>query len=350
MVVRRDHAGAVLHLAVRERGAVLDHQHHLALEQLGLVDEQRAVGADDNRLRVARLDVRLDHVDPLLRGALDLVDDHHVGAQQVHLARVIQELVPRPVRVDDHDLEVRLVERQVVVPAVPDDDVGLLLRLGEDRAVVDAGIDDDPLDDVGLVLLALLDGALVPVHVLERREALDLLLHEVAVRHRVPDDRELLAHLEQDVGHPAGGLALPAARADRADRDDREPALDHRPVRADQLEVGPRGEHDARLVHQILVRHVGVREDHQLDALLLDELLELLLVIDRDALGVERAGELGRILASLDVRDLRRRERDHLVVLVLAVDAVEVVEIPAGRPHDENLRPLHTHTSASFIK
>ena len=40
-----------------------------------------------------------------------------------------------------------------------------------------------------LVLLALLDGALVPVEVLHRGEALHLLLHQVAVGHGVPDRR-----------------------------------------------------------------------------------------------------------------------------------------------------------------
>jgi hypothetical protein len=95
-----------------------------------------------------------------------------VGSLEVRLAREVGELVARPVRVDDGDVEVGLVERRVVVAAVPDDDVRFLLGLAEDRLVVDAGVDDVARGDVRLVLLALLDGALVLIEVLDGGEAL----------------------------------------------------------------------------------------------------------------------------------------------------------------------------------
>ena len=66
------------------------------------------------------------------------------------------------------DVEVRPVERQVVVPTVPEQDVALLLGLLEDRSVVDARVHDRAGVDVGLVLLPFLDR--LAVEVLERLE------------------------------------------------------------------------------------------------------------------------------------------------------------------------------------
>ncbi len=63
------------------------------------------------------------------------------------------------------DVQVRLVERQVVVTAIPDDDVGLFFCLAEDALIVHAGIDDDAPVQMGLVLFALFNGTLVYVHV-----------------------------------------------------------------------------------------------------------------------------------------------------------------------------------------
>jgi hypothetical protein len=84
-------------------------------------------------------------------------------------------------------------EGRVVVAPVPDDHVRLLLGPLEDGAVVDPGEDDVPLREVRLVLLALLDGRIGRVEVLVALEALDGLLREVAVGHRVPEDCDALA-------------------------------------------------------------------------------------------------------------------------------------------------------------
>ena len=122
---------------------------------------------------------------PRDRRCVDLVHDADVGHAQVGLARVVARLVPRPVRVDDDEVQVRPDERRVVVAAVPEDHVGLLLGRVEDRRVVDPGEDDVALGQVRLVLLALLDRAVVGGEVLVAAEALDGLLRQVAVRHRM---------------------------------------------------------------------------------------------------------------------------------------------------------------------
>jgi hypothetical protein len=96
-------------------------------------------------------------------------------------------------------------------------------------------------------------------------------------------------------------------------------------------------------VHDLLVAHVAVREHDRVDLELSDEGLELLLGPDRDALGVARAGEGRRVATIRDAGDLRRGERDHLDARCIPVDDVEVVEVPAGGPHDQHAFGAHDH-------
>ncbi len=201
--------------------------------------------------------------------------------------------MPGPVGVGDDDLEVGLVEGEVVVAAVPEDDVGFLLGLAEDGPVVDAGVDDDAVVDVGLVLLALLDRALVLVEVGVGGEALDLLLDEVAVGHRVADGDDAAALLLEDRATLRLVWLLPE------------------PVRTAQTETtglrlliivssGPRrtklapgGQDLGGLVHDVFVGEVAVGEDDVVDLVAGDELVELGLGLDRDALR-DRASRPGR--------------------------------------------------------
>ena len=278
-------------------------------------------------------------------GRVDLVEDDGVGEPQVDLAGVVHEAVAGTVRVGDGDVQVGGVEAEVVVAAVPEDDVGFLLGLAHDGLVVDAGVDHVAGHDVRLVLFHLLDGALVLLEVVEGRVALHALGDEVAVRHGVTDADDLLAGLAQHGLDLARGLALAGAGAHGADGDHRLGALDHDLVRAHQHEVGAERVHQRRAVHDVLVGHVGVGEDDDFDAVLLDELGHLGLVVDRDAVRVVRTGELGRVLAVVDVRDLRGREGDDLVLLPLAEVGVEVVEVATRGSHDEDFGSLcHAHS------
>ena len=55
----------------------------------------------------------------------------------------------------------------------------------------------------------------------------------------------------------------------------------------------------------------------------------------------ELAGELRRIDAAVDVRDLRCRECDNVVLGATPIDDVEVVEVAAGRAGDQHPRASH---------
>ncbi len=164
------------------------------------------------------------------------------------------------------------------------------------------------------------------------------------------DRHDPLAGLAQHRLHLAAGLALARPGAHRADGDHRLRALDHGVVGPEQTEVGPQGVGERRAVHDVLVGHVAVGEHDLLDAVLLHELRHLGLVAGRDAVGVQPAGQLGGVLAVLDVRDLGRGERHDLVLLVVAEVGVEVVEVAPRSSHDEDFRAFgHAHSCGLWV-
>jgi hypothetical protein len=240
---RRDHRGAVLHLTVRERRAVLDAEHPLALDANAvLLDLDRRRREHDLGVRVVLPDRGEHRFEPFLRRAVDLVDDADVGQPQVRLAGVVPQFVPRSMGVDDRQVQRRPYEGRVVVAAVPEDHVGLALGRAEDRLVVDAGEDEVALGEVRLVLLALLDRAVGRVEVLVALEPLHRLPCEVAVGHGVAEDGDAPPRVVQERGDPSRRLALPRARANGADRDDRLRRGQHRLGGREQPERRARGQ------------------------------------------------------------------------------------------------------------
>ena len=248
------------------------------------LDLEWRVGEHDLRARRVRAD-RLEHrIDSFLRRAVHLVDDADVGHAEVRLTRVVAQLVPWAVGIDDDDVEVGLDERRVVVAAVPEDHVGFLFRRAQDLLVVDAGEDEVSLGEMRLVLLTLLDRRIGGFEVLVVLEALHCLFREISVRHRVAKDGDLLAGLAEQLGDAPGGLALAGPGADRTDRDGGLARNEHRLARRDQTERGAGGERTRADVHHVLVRHVRVGEDDVVDLMLADEFLERGLGQDRNSL------------------------------------------------------------------
>ena len=333
---------AVRHLAVCQCRTVFDCEHALARD-LGCValDLERRVCEHHLRARRIRVDRLENRIDSFLRRAVHLVDDADVRHAEVRLARVVAQLVPWAVRIDDDDVEVGLDERRVVIAAVPQDHVGFLFRRAQDLLVVDAGEDEVSFGEMWLVLLALLDRRIGGFEVLVALEALHGLFREISVRHRMPEDGDLLAGLAEEFGGSPGGLALAGSGADRADRDGRLARSEHRLARRDQAVRSARRERTRADVHHVLVRHVRVGEDDVVDLMLPHELLERGLGQDRNPFRIQRPGELGRIPAPVDVRDLRRGEGDHLALGPVPIDEVEVVKVASGSAGDQHPCPGH---------
>ena len=338
---RRHDARTECHAAVGERRAVFDHRDTPARDLAALESERRA-GQDDSGPRVHGRHVGSDLGDLLGRCGVDLVDDHHIGHADVDLARVEVHLVAGAERVGYGDEQVGLVEREVVVAAVPQDNVGLRLGLAQDGLVVDAGVEDAAGVEVRLVFLSFLDRGLVAIEIGVGGVALDPLRHEVAVGHRMAHDHDLETLLLEQLRQVARGLALARAGARGARGHDWLGARQHRPRRPEQLEVGPAGECPAGGVHDVLVGHVAVGEDHEVDLLVGEQVLQLGLGHDLNAVRIERPGQLHGIAAPGDARNLSGRGKRHdLDARVVAVDDVEVMEVAPSGPHDHHTSAIH---------
>ena len=157
------------------------------------------------------------------------------------------------------------------------------------------------------------------------------------------DQRNPQPGFQQDGTDVPARLALAASGAHSTDRDHRLGASEHRGPRAEQGEVRARGEDGRRLVHHLAMRDVGVGEDDLVHAPAGDERRELVLRTDRDPVRIAGSGQRRRVYAIGDARDLRRGEREHLDVRIVAVHDVEVVKVaPAGTHHDH---AAHHHSS-----
>src|ERR1044072_6579761 len=86
--------------------------------------------------------------------------------------------------IGDHDLQVGLEKRRVIVAAVPENQVRFLLGTKEDGFVIDSGINHGSVHDVGFVLLALLERALVFLRAGKSCEPLTRLVVKIGVGHR----------------------------------------------------------------------------------------------------------------------------------------------------------------------
>ena len=176
-------------------------------------------------------------------------------------------------------------------------------------------------------------------------EALAGLFGQVAVGHRMAYQNGLPAETLQDAGEIAGGLRLADAGPHRGDRDHRLLRLEHRAPSRAHAEVWSPGGYLGGAVHHVFVLDVGVGEPDLVDVVSLDELPQLGFRPDRHPVGVELAGELGRVDAFVDVGDLCRSEGDHLIAGVVAKERVEVVEVPPGGAHDDDLGATHFFSS-----
>ena len=87
-----------------------------------------------------------------------------------------------------------------------------------------------------------------------------------------------------------------------------------------------------RPVHHVLVGDVGIGEDDLVDLLVVDEIAELLLGVDRDPVRIAPPGERRQVGPTGDAGDLGRGEGDDLDLGIVAVNDIEVVEVAASAP------------------
>ena len=112
----------------------------------------------------------------------------------------------------------------------------------------------------------------------------------------------------------------------------------HRAPRAEQHEVGAGGQGAGGQMHHGGMRDVAVGEHDLVHLLPPADGLEVGLVLDRDPVGIARAGQGGRVATVAGAGDLGPGEGDDVGGGVVAVDHVEVVEVAPRRSQDENAR------------
>ena len=126
-----------------------------------------------------------------------------------------------------------------LLPPSHSDDVGLVPGRGGDGGVIDAGEHDAAGGDVGLVFLALLDGAIGGVEIGAGGEALHPLAQQIAIGHGMADHGHRAAAGAEMAREMARGLRLAAAGAHRRHGDHRPGEGDHGARRPGRMKSAP---------------------------------------------------------------------------------------------------------------
>jgi hypothetical protein len=108
-----------------------------------------------------------------------------------------------------------------------------------------------------------------------------------------------------------------------------------------QREVCAGGVDHCADVHDCGVRHVTVCENALVRVQFLNQLLQVLLRVNGNAVRVEASRERGRVLAAGYVGDLRRGERHDVIRGIVSVKSIEVVEVAPGGADDNYSALLH---------
>ena len=232
--------------------------------------------------------------------------------------------------------QIRLHKGEIIVAAIPDHNIGFRLRHPENLGIVHAGKDDVPHHDMRLVLLALFRGALRAIEIGDGREPLGALLRQVPVGHRMPHHGNPQSPLSQPMRKPAGNRRLAAARPHRGDRNHRQRRMQHGPLGAKQSEVGSGGQCPRRHMHHMLMGDVAISEHHFIDGMSAAQSLELRLFADRNASRVKPPGQRRWVAATIDIGNLSCREGDDFNRRIVAVDHIEIVEVPSGGSHNDD--------------
>ncbi len=116
--------------------------------------------------------------------------------------------MPRPVRIDHCDGQIWLIERNIVVTAVPEDHIGLFFRLCQNRLVIHPGVQHIAAHDMRFIFFPFFDSAFVPVEIIQFGKTLHFLFFQIAVGHGMPDHNHPFFLFGQVFSHKAGSLAF----------------------------------------------------------------------------------------------------------------------------------------------
>ena len=182
---------------------------------------------------------------------IHLVDHRDMRHEQVGFARVVEQFMSYPVRIEQNDMNIRLIKGRIIVAAVPYNHVRLFFCGFKDFAVVNAGIYHNSLVDQRFVFFPFFQGALMGSKIPVGRKPLNLLLSQISVRHGMTNRHNLPAHFTQNGAYLAGGLGLSAPGSHGTDGNNGFPRFQHGIGGSDQDEIGAFGHGDGCLVHDL---------------------------------------------------------------------------------------------------
>jgi len=328
---------------VRQGGTIFNDQHTLATNGFRVIHKERGGSFNDNRLGIQFMQA-VAHSNHCIRiRRIHLVNHKDIRCPDIGFTGMIGAFVTGSVRVSNHDGKIGNIEREVIIPAVPKDNIHFLFSLAQDGFVIDASVHNHTIVNVRFVFLALFNGALVLFQVSIRGKTLHFLLYQVPIGHGMADGCHLVAHIPQDQGNTAGGLAFARTGADRTDRNHRLGGFQLGGVLTHQAKIRTHC-HDQRcLVHDNLMRHITVRKYHLVHLVFPNQVLQFAFRVNRNSFRVQRSSKLSRIAATFNVGNLCRRKCHNFVILVVTEENIEVVKVAPSGAHDESTNG-HTDT------
>src|SRR5208282_575204 len=191
---------------------------------------------------------------------------------------------------------------------------------------------------------AFLDGALLQIEVLHGGEPLDSLRRKIAVRHGVSNDHRPLALPAQLCRDQSRNRALAASRSHRTHGNDGDRGFELRVLGSQKPEIGVCSHRTGAEMHEVLVGNIAIGKHYRINRVFSDQVFQIFLFEDRNALRIQAAGQFRRITTAGNVGNLSGSERNYLVVGIITKYDVEIVEVPAGGTQNQN--SLHGHTSS----
>ena len=108
-------------------------------------------------------------------------------------------------------------------------------------------------------------------------------------------------------------------------------------MRPQQPEVRACSQCTRRFMHDLFMRDIAVRKDHLINRLVCNEGVQRFLRHNLDAVRIQRSCQSGRIRPPRDVGNLGGSESHNPVIGVGSKHYIEVVEVSAGRTHNDDL-------------
>jgi len=157
----------------------------------------------------------------------------------------------------------------------------------------------------------------------------------------MPYGHHLKAPGHQHLNDLSAGLAFPRPCAGGTNRDHRLGAAQFSLPGPQQQKLSPQGIDLGRYPHHILVGHITVRKNTNIDPQGFDQLLQLTLMINGYAFRIKGPRQISRIHAPVNVGNLGRRKGNHLKIWIIPEIGVEIMKIPSGSADDNYIFTSH---------